>query len=88
MHVFAEPRTGTHMLPAKAVHEFTQTNRKSSVKSGEEGRGCGGPGEEFRIDFHSAFSCSTEIAEGGRGREGKCSLDIVVQKELLPQKPP
>lgn len=72
VHVFTEPRPGTHMLPAKAVHEFTRTNRKSSVKSGEEGRGCGGPGEEFRVDFHSAVPAALNLQRGrerGRKRE-------------------
>lgn len=70
VHVFTEPRPGTHMLPAKAVHEFTRTNRKSSVKSGEEGRGCGGPGEEFRVDFHSAVPAALNLQrEGERGEE-------------------
>lgn len=54
-------------------------------------------GEEFGIDSHSAFPAALNLqreGEGGRGRaserarEGKCSLDIVVQKELLSQKPP
>lgn len=95
------------MRPAKAVPEFTQTNRKSSVKSGKEGRGFwgwwGGAGEEFGIDFHSAFPAALNLQrererervrdeegerEREREREGKCSLDIVVQKELLSLKPP
>ena len=49
----------------------------------------GGPGEEFRIDFHSALNLQREGGrEGERLREGGgCSLDVVVQKELLSQKP-
>lgn len=78
VHVFAEARAGAHMRPAKAVLEFTQTNRKSSVKSGKEGRGFwrgGGAGEEFGIDFHSAFPAAPNLQrerEGeGEGRRGR-----------------